>query len=253
MQRSFHLSSLIVGAGLLAATGLAQAASFQVEPVKLTLNATATTGMLAVRNQGDEPVRVQVTIFRWAQTGDGEVDLQPTKDLVFFPSLITIAPRESRNIRISPAPGANLVNGSAERTYRIIVEELLPPLKSTLPPVALRVLTRMSIRVFVEPAARKPVPKVEGLAVQGKDATFVVRNTGSAHFMTKAVRLFVAAPDGKKLFETSVRGWYVLAGGSRAYTVPLPPAACSSGAAVTVELETDKETVKERLNATCTR
>lgn len=253
MQRSSLLTVFLACAAVVfLRTGRADAASFQVDPVNLALSAASTNGMLAIRNLADEPVRVQVSVFMWNQTSEGEVDLQPTHDLVFFPSILSIASHEARNIRISAAPNGNFASSTVEKSYRVIVEELLPPMKASLPTATLRVLTRMSVPIFVVPAASKPAPQVEKLSVQGHDATFVVTNAGTKHFMIRSVHLSVTARDGRKLFETSVGGWYVLAQGLRAYKVVLPAAACSTGAVLTVDLETDVGKVTQRLDATCT-
>lgn len=218
----------------------AHAASFQVNPVSLTLKATAASGMLAVRNMGTEEVRVQIGVFAWRQSPSGEIELQPTQDLVFFPSILTIAPRDSRNVRISAARSLALTNLQVEKTYRILVEELLPPNKVNVPFTGLRVLTRMSIPIFAEPQLGRPIPTVEALSARAREASFSVVNKGTAHFMVRAVRVFVTAPDGRRLFETSLAGWYVLARSSRAYRIPLPEGACSNGARLGVEIETDR-------------
>jgi fimbrial chaperone protein len=232
--------------------GRAEAASFQVDPSTFVLSKTATNGRLAIRNLGDETVRIQVTAFAWSQTPGGEVDLSPTKDLVFFPSILAIPPRDARSVRIGTASEGILASTTVEKTYRLIVEELAPTVKASSPTSEVRVLIRMSVPVFLQPATVKPVPRVERLAVQNTNATFVVANPGTVHFMTRKVRLSVTAGDGRKLFETTADGWYVLAHGARAYDIALPPGACASGATATVELETDQGNAVEHLKSACT-
>jgi fimbrial chaperone protein len=232
--------------------GGAQAASFQVDPSTFVLSAAATNGQLAIRNLGDEPVRIQVSAFAWNQTPGGEVDLTPTHDLVFFPSILTIAPHDARNVRISAASEGILTSTTVEKTYRLIVEELAPTAKASLPSSAVRVLIKMSVPVFVQPATLKPVPRVERLAVQSTRATFEVANPGTAHFITRKVRVYATARDGRKLFDETAGGWYVLAHSMRAYDIALPSSPCDSGAKVTVEVETDQGNVVEHLKAACT-
>jgi fimbrial chaperone protein len=236
---------------LLFCTREAGAASFQVDPVNVTISAKETSALLAVRNLGEETVRVQISVFSWKQTLAGEVDLGATHDLVFFPSLLTLAPREVRNVRITTASPATIAAATVEQTYRLIVEELLPVVKASIPTTAVRVLTKMSIPVFLQPPAIQAIPHVEKLSVQGHAATFVVTNAGKTHFMTRKVRLFVSTPSGKTLFDTTVGGWYVLAQGTREYEIQLPPAACANGAGITVEIDTDQGNAKQHLDATC--
>lgn len=252
MRRTALLTILMTCAVMLLRTGRAEGASFQVDPISLKLSANATNGMLAVRNLADEPVRVQVNVFLWNQTTEGEVALLPTHDLIFFPSVLVIAAHESRNIRISAAPDGTFATAVMEKTYRVIVEELLPPLKYSLPTVTLRVLTRMSVPVFVQPVDSRAIPQVEKLSVQRHDAIFAVTNAGTKHFTVRSVHLYVSTPDGRRLFDTSIGGWYVLAHGTRDYRIALPDAACVDGAALTIDVETDEGRTTKQLTSTCT-
>jgi fimbrial chaperone protein len=252
MSRSRFIALFCGCAALLVCcTRDARAASFQVDPVNVTINAKDTSALLAVRNLGDETVRVQISVFSWRQTLAGEVDLGPTHDLVFFPSLLTLAPREVRNIRITTASPALIASATVEQTYRLIVEELLPVVKASIPTTTVRVLTKMSIPVFLQPPAIQAIPHVEKLSVQGHTATFVLTNAGKTHFMARKVRLYVSTPNGQTLFDTTVGGWYVLAQGTRAYEIQLPAAACANGAGITVEVDTDQGGAKQHLDATC--
>jgi fimbrial chaperone protein len=238
-------------ATLVLLAGRAEAASFQVDPSTFVLSATATNGLLAVRNLADETVRVQVSAFVWNQTPGGDVDLAPTHDLVFFPSILTIAPHDARNVRISTASDGVFASTTVEKTYRLIVEELAPTVKVSSPTSAVRVLIRMSVPVFLQPAVLRPVPRIERISLQGNHATFVVSNPGTAHFITKKVRLSVTAKDGRTLFDSTVGGWYVLAQSLRNYDIALPPAACATGTSVAIELETDQGNAAEHVNASC--
>jgi fimbrial chaperone protein len=229
----------------------AEAASFQVDPVSLTLNVKATSNLLAIRNLADEGVRIQIGVFQWDQTAGGDVDLAPTHDLVFFPSLLTLAPHEARNIRIAAASEASLASIAVEKTYRIIVEELLPVVSASLPNNSVRVLTKMSVPVFVQPPTTHAIPHVDKLSVRGRSASFVVLNQGTTHFMVRKIRVFVSALDGRILFDTAFGGWYVLANGTREYQIPLPATACSGAAGITVELETDQGSAQQHRDATC--
>ncbi len=228
----------------------ARAASFQVNPVNLTLSADATNKMLSIRNQGDESVRVQASILNWSQRDTGDMDLTPTSDIVFFPSILTIAPHEVRNLRVAVASGAVMSSAVVERNYRLIVEELLPVQKESTAN-AVRVITRMSIPIFVQTAPGKPVPRIEGLAVHEHTAHFLLTNPGPTHFVAHKIRLFVTGSDGHVLLDQSIAGWYVLAQGTRVYNLALPETACSTGATVTVEVETDHGSASARINSSC--
>src|SRR5262245_20832967 len=101
----------------------AHASEFDVSPVTLTLNGQMTSTMLTITNRGSEAVRFHVSAFAWDQRPDGEMVLNPTTDVVFFPAMLTLNPKEARNLRV----GTNVKPGAVEKTYRIFVQELPPP------------------------------------------------------------------------------------------------------------------------------
>src|SRR5580765_6954876 len=93
----------------------ADAASFSVNPTQLVLSNKTASALLTLRNDSDETLRFQLSVFAWDQNTDGKLKLDQTDDIVFFPPLLTLAPRESRNIRVAAVTPL----GIAEKTYRI--------------------------------------------------------------------------------------------------------------------------------------
>jgi fimbrial chaperone protein len=218
----------------------AWAASFEVSPIRLSISPASPSALLTVRNQSSEPQRFQVTAFAWKQGPGGEMVLDPTSDIVVFPTLFSLTPGDVRHLRV----GSTAPIGAVERTYRIVVEELPPP---TAPGVnGVRVLTRMNVPLFQSPTGSAPTPGIDGLAVQGGDVVFSVRNRGSAFFFARHVRVNGVSREGKVLFSHELSGWYVLAGGLRNYTHALPAEACD-GVRLVVQVETEATTVEATL------
>ena len=123
-----HVLALVVallGALVVVGPGRAHAARFQVQPTRVDLAGTHHVGSLAVTNRSTEEVRFQITAMAWTESEDGTTGLTPTDELVVYPSLFTLAPGDSRSVRVTSmaSPGAR------EVPYRIFVEEL-PPLRS---------------------------------------------------------------------------------------------------------------------------
>ena len=112
------------------------ASSFTVNPTQIFLAPRTTSALLTLRNESDETLRFQLTAFAWDQSAEGEIKLQPTEDIVFYPALLTLAPKESRNVRVGTATRFEAV----EKTYRIFVEEL-PSQEAHDGQSAVRVLT----------------------------------------------------------------------------------------------------------------
>jgi P pilus assembly chaperone PapD len=114
------------------------------------------------------------------------MSLKPTDDVVFFPQLLTINPREDRKVRV----GVTAPPAAAEKTYRLFVEELAPeqrPQHSSTPQVL--VLTKMGIPIFLDP----PLPSVSGsidsMRMNHGRFLFAVKNTGNVHFSLNKVRV----------------------------------------------------------------
>ncbi|MEP7124648.1 MAG: fimbria/pilus periplasmic chaperone [Byssovorax sp.] len=215
----------------------AWAASFEVNPVRVALSSTTSSGLIAVHNLSTEPLRFQAVAYAWTQGPAGDMQLAPTDDVVVFPTMFTIKPGELRNMRI----GTVTQPTATEKTYRVFVDEL-PPLQTQLTSTTIRVLTRMAIPVFVGLPTSKPVPRVDGLSVQQGKLAFALRNLGSAFFMARHVRVAGLATDGSTVFTHDLPAWYVLAGGLRAYDDALPDGACSA-VRLTVDVETETTAV----------
>src|SRR5262245_21539447 len=162
----------------------AQAAQFDVAPISMSLSAKTSSATLVITNRAAEPLRFQVTAFAWNQKPNGEMILEPTKDIVFFPAMLVLNPKDSRQIRV----GTKLKPGPIERTYRLFVEEL-PPLSKKDEPNAVRVLTKMGVPVFLEAQAPRAVPSVTAPVLLGRQVTFSVKNSGTAHMRVQKVRL----------------------------------------------------------------
>lgn len=224
--------------GCLAST--AHASQVDVSPVSLSLSASTPSSMIAVTNRSSEAVRFHITASRWSQTEAGEMRLEPTKDIVFFPAMLILNQGESRQIRV----GTKLKPGSVERSYRIFVQEL-PPLARSEDERAenVRMLTKMGIPVFIEALAPKPVPLVTAPLVQGRTVSFVVRNEGNTHLVALKVQVLAKAAD-KVVHAAELPGWYILAGEGRRHTVELSEQVCKQATSLEARVETDDGSAK---------
>jgi fimbrial chaperone protein len=246
MRRFLCLLTLVLSGLSAFATSAAHASTFDVSPIMLNLSAKVASGMISVTNQSTEALRFQVTAFAWDQRADGEMVLTPTKDVVFFPAMLTLNPTEARNIRV----GVNVAPGAAEKSYRVFVQEL-PPLVKQGEEGVVRVLTKMGIPVFLEAEKPKATPTVGALNLSGDQFSFSLKNAGNAHF--RAEKILIVAKDGSKAIHMQeVPGWYVLAAGTRNYDVKLPKAACDGLKSINVEVVSDEGNTQAALaNARC--
>ena len=232
-------SVILVLVCLLAFAGTASASTLDVNPVRIHLTPGQRSVTLSLTNRSSETQRYQVTAHTWRQSADGEMELAPTEDLIFFPSLLKFAPGEARRVKIATTAVAPAV----ERSYRIFLEPLATgPAEEG----AIRIVTRIGIPVFVQPARPRPDPAL-GARVQGDNLQLEVTNRGNSYFRSRSVHVVGLSADGRPLIDTVLEGWYVLAQGRRSYTLPLSPASCRALASVTATLRTEHDVERASL------
>lgn len=224
--------------------GRAGAATFTVNPTQVYLSAKATSVLLSLKNESSESLRFQLTLRSWDQKTTGEMSLAPTTDLVFFPQLLTLGPGEERKVRVGLRPGVTA--DATERTYRLFVEEL-PPSQSESPANGVRVLTKMGIPIFLQPATPAEKAFLEDVSAAKGRAAFVIRNGGNVHFVPEAVHVEGLSADGRTVFSLPVNAWYVLAGGLRRFDVDLPKEGCDQATAVVVTVRVGEAVLTQRI------
>ena len=216
-----------------------------LEPVHIFLSGARASTLLLVRNTGAEPLRLQLRAFAWDQTSDGSMQLDPTSDVLVFPTLLSLPPGDQRSIRVA----VTVPPGQVERTYRLVLEELLPPGSQRQIPggSGARVVTKTSIPVFLAPV--KPIvdARIESPRLTNSVLTFEVRNIGKIHLLPPSIRISGARSGGATAFEHEIPGWYILAAGTRRYTVPIPPDVCRTLDRVQIQIRAGEAVYSERL------
>jgi fimbrial chaperone protein len=231
----------IVCATLLAAAPAASAATFSVNPTQIFLGGRTSSALLTLRNDSDEVLRFQLTAFAWQQSVAGEIELADTQDVVFFPALLTLQPREERKIRV----GSTTAAGAVEKTYRIFVDEL--PGAASGEPTSVRVLTKMGIPIFVRPAKESANATLDALGMRDGTLHFAVNNTGTVHFVPQHVKVRGIAANGEPLFDQALTAWYILPGGRRDFDMAIAAAECGRTESIVVEVGLGATALKETL------
>ena len=164
--------------------------------------------------------------------------LTPSQDLVVYPTLLSVPPGESRSLRV----GSNTLTGTTELSYRMVVEELPPMESAENAHVGLRMLTRMSFPVFIQPSDRAPSGEIASVSLERGHVTVRVVNTGLVHFKVESVQIDALDGDGRESSSQIVRGWYVLYGDTMEFGADLSPALCQGVRSLNIHAVTDAGT-----------
>lgn len=213
----------------------AHAGQFGVSPIRLDLDQGARSGVVAVSNEGDTPLRFQARVVRWSQDAAGRDRYEGTEALVYFPRQLKVPPHAKRVVRVGYRNPAL----KRERAYRLFIEEM-PDAKQRGDRTSVRVAIRFGVPVFVRPPAGEVKAQIASLEVRDGRAQATARNAGTVHFRIAEVRFRALGADGAVKWEHTTQGWYLLPGAERGYGAKLPAAACRAARALRVDLIGDK-------------
>jgi fimbrial chaperone protein len=231
MSRRRTTAALLAIAAL--AASAANAGSFQVNPIRVDLSSSISSGAITVRNDGAEPVVVQASVLEWSQADGGDV-YAPTGDALATPPIATIAPGAEQIVRVGLRRGAD---AKRELTYRLFLHEVPPPPRPGF--TGLQVALRIGVPVFVAPSApaMKPLEWSAALAADGS-MRLVARNGGNLHHRIADFELRVPGDVGGAIAGVSTVS-YVLAGRVREWTLPALPERMRSAPELALKAFTD--------------
>lgn len=234
--RKFACLLCIVGS-LIAIPCVAQAGEWRVTPIRLNFERGARIGTVNVQNDGDAPMNFQVKAMEWTQDETGKDLYVETSELIFFPKLLLIPPREERVIRV----GLKGIAGADEKTYRLFVEEISPPRKdSTEAGATVAVNVRFAIPLFVAPHNEQPSGQLLKAELTKGVISATLRNSGNVHFRLQSLQFEGKSKSGEVTFSRTVDGWYLLTGTTRVFSSQIPAEACKKTEFIEVAGSTDR-------------
>jgi fimbrial chaperone protein len=216
--------------GLLLTSALKiQAATFSINPLRVELDARHRTDIITLKNTADTPLRVQVREMLWSMADQGEWQLTPSKDLIVTPELVEIPPGESAQFRV----GTLIDSGASEGSYRLLLDEL-PNLDERDSKPEIRVLTEISMPVFLEPARRTRVPALGAVSIAHGQLSLGLRAGGTQRLDPQNVKVAVSDDSGHVLEQRDATANYVLPGRTWFMNLKLPADTCARAATVSV-------------------
>ncbi len=209
------------------------AANISVSPTRVLFNKEKQAGALYVTNKRkDRDIQVQVELYKWSQNEDGSPKYEETDEIIAFPKIFKLDPKEKRVVRIGFKGEAS----KKEKTFRIFLRELPIAYKGE---TAIRFMLRIGVPIFIDPIGKKvdDAMKIEKLNVEGENLIVTISNGGNAHFAVSTIKIAGEGKDGSEVFSKKVNGWYVLNGASRPFPIRISYDECSKSKILKVEAD----------------
>ncbi len=240
--RSFTQLSIGVSILLILFPAAVLAGQWRVAPVRVFLDREAKSSVVTVVNEGEEKVNLQCKAMEWSQDAQGKDDYQETNDLIFFPRILMLEKGEQKIIRA----GIKMPATAREKTYRLFIEEIPQPKKSTADSTQLTVAVRFGVPFFVRPLKEELAGELSATGVTKGNVNLTVKNNGNSHF--RIIEILIKGKDGKgeEAIASKLDGWYLLAGASRLYSAAIPVGKCDVTKEIDITVTTDSKVILNR-------
>lgn len=225
------------------------AGEFTVNPIRLELGANARSGVISISNEGAGRLGFQLQAMEWTQDAEGKDQYADSRDLIFFPKLMTLEPGDESLVRV----GVRNAVVPTEKTYRLFIQELPGPPKETQPDgksARIGVLIRFGAPIFLTPLKPEDSAEFTELEMAKGTLSLKIRNTGNRHQVIEGIHLRGTDASGAEVFSLTLADRYLLAGATKSYSTSIAAAPCAKVADLTVELKTDKLGLKRKLGIT---
>ena len=134
----------------LAANAPPALASLSVSPVRVDLNDDHSKDVVRVSNRDTIAKSYEVTVVAWSQTSERREVYAETEEILAVPPLFTLQPGEDQIVRVGMLQEAD---PGKERSYRMFVTELTPPLTEANKGEGISMRVQIGVPVFVAPTA----------------------------------------------------------------------------------------------------
>jgi fimbrial chaperone protein len=186
----------------------ADAQALKVIPVNVQMPPGQRTATLTVINEGNTETAIQIRTYAWNQA-NGNDELTNSNEVLASPPLTTIAPGATQIVRLV----LRRTPEGREATYRVLLDQIPPPAV----PGEVKIVLRMSIPIFAQPANRTNSHVQFHIERDAGQIYLVGINNGLRH---EAIRdIVLSTKDGRKLKTASGAAPYILAGVTRRWLI----------------------------------
>ncbi|HEX9180965.1 MAG TPA: hypothetical protein VF859_11260, partial [Burkholderiales bacterium] len=129
-----------------------------------------------------------------------------------------------------------------EKTYRLFIQQAPPRGDAAQQGAQVAIRVRFGVPIFVKPLKEELRAEFAEVAVRGGKLQLRIRNNGNAHVYFESIA--AAGAEGRS---AEARGWYVLAGRTRAFEVPLTGELCRDARSLHVSAHYEAQGKKLKL------
>ena len=228
----------------------AGASEYTVSPMRMELDREARSTVVTLTNTGTDRIEFQLRSMEWTQDAEGKDRYAETGEIVFFPKILSLAPNESRVVRV----GARSIPATTERTFRLFIEKIPSPNPEPLPPGAnIAVNIRFALPIFVKPPVHRPQGEIAAAALTKGEFVLVLKNAGNEHFrMDEGITVTGRNAQGTEVFAKKFDDRYLLAGTTKRYAAAIPKDACAQLATLEIAAKAEQFTLTRRLDVSRT-
>ena len=219
------------------AAASAGAAEFAVSPIRIDFEPGRRSATVTVSNDDPRPLRLQLKLMQWTQDADGADVYTESEDLVYFPKLMSVEPKDRRLVRV----GLKSAPAASERSYRLFLDE--QPDGAPAGASGVNFTIRFALPIFLPAAQPRVSAAIASMTLEQGKLRVAVANDGNQHVRITSV---AARADGG--FKAEVAGWYLLPGVARVHTIEIPAEACRSLRRLEVTVTADKLSLERGLD-----
>jgi fimbrial chaperone protein len=171
----------------LTSSGITHAATFNVLPVRIYMEAGRPIASIKVENKEQKSVVIQSETVVWAQQDNNQL-LTPTNELIVSPAIFELAPNGTQVVRVALR---SKVPVTSQRTFRLFLSEVPALDEEKAVASGVKVALRLSLPIFVTPAESEPAFewRIARRCDDPQKHDLLVENVGSQHAMMLKMNL----------------------------------------------------------------
>lgn len=213
----------------------ALAGAFGVSPIRIDLDPGTRTGLITVTSDDERKLFFQVKLLEWTQDVSGQDRYTDSSELLFFPQIFTLDPKDKRLIRV----GLKAPPAERERAFRLFIEEMPDPNAAPGAGAQIAVRLRFGVPIFLSAGKGEALPQIAVEDVAKGSIRVGIRNNGSRQIRFEEL----AARSGDRTVAKTA-GWYVFPGVTRSFTLPVPPQSCPVQSPVEIRATADGKEIR---------